>query len=277
MRRSLLVVFMFLVSSPSLLAMQVFDSANLAQNMQTTLQSVHQTQQLLQSYQTQLLQYQNMLTNTLNPSAWGFGELQSTLNGFQSLAGSLQSQFSQLQNLQSQLNLDSLLAGGSGANAGGGGDGGGVNWSAVSGSSSLSQALERYGQENVTNYQSAEMSALGRGLQDASIRNVVQLVERQQEDLDGFSQRLQQLTSQAQGAQGLQEALQIQTQVLTMLIELQAQSLALMQAAEMRAAVEEKKKVEEEKRLEALLGEVYRIELPDLDNPPRPFRFPGDE
>lgn len=268
---------MFLVSSPSLLAMQVFDSANLAQNMQTALQSVHQTQQLLQSYQTQLLQYQNMLTNTLNPSAWGFGELQNTLNGFQSLAGSLQSQFSQLQNLQSQLNLDSLLAGGSGANAGGGGDGGGVNWSAVSGSSSLSQALERYGQENVTNYQSAEMSALGRGLQDASIRNVVQLVERQQEDLDGFSQRLQQLTSQAQGAQGLQEALQIQTQVLTMLIELQAQSLALMQAAEMRAAVEEKKKVEEEKRLEALLGEVYRIELPDLDNPPRPFRFPGDE
>lgn len=277
MRRNLLIVLMFLVSSPSLLAMQVFDSANLAQNMQTALQSVHQTQQLLQSYQTQLLQYQNMLTNTLNPSAWGFGELQNTLNGFQSLAGSLQSQFSQLQNLQSQLNLDSLLAGGSGANAGGGGDGGGVNWSAVSGSSSLSQALERYGQENVTNYQSAEMSALGRGLQDASIRNVVQLVERQQEDLDGFSQRLQQLTSQAQGAQGLQEALQIQTQVLTMLIELQAQSLALMQAAEMRAAVEEKKKVEEEKRLEALLGEVYRIELPDLDNPPRPFRFPGDE
>lgn len=257
--------------------MQVFDSANLAQNMQTALQSVHQTQQLLQSYQTQLLQYQNMLTNTLNPSAWGFGELQNTLNGFQSLAGSLQSQFSQLQNLQSQLNLDSQLAGGSGANAGGGGDGGGVNWGAVSGSSSLSQALERYGQENVTNYQSAEMSALGRGLQDASIRNVVQLVERQQEDLDGFSQRLQQLTSQAQGAQGLQEALQIQTQVLTMLIELQAQSLALMQAAEMRAAVEEKKKVEEEKRLEALLSEVYRIELPDLDNPPRPFRFPGDE
>ena len=275
MRRNLLIVLMFLVSSPSLLAMQVFDSANLAQNMQTALQSVHQTQQLLQSYQTQLLQYQNMLTNTLNPSAWGFGELQNTLNGFQSLAGSLQSQFSQLQNLQSQLNLDSLLAGGSGAHAGG--DGGGVNWSAVSGSSSLSQALERYGQENVTNYQSAEMSALGRGLQDASIRNVVQLVERQQEDLDGFSQRLQQLTSQAQGAQGLQEALQIQTQVLTMLIELQAQSLALMQAAEMRAAVEEKKKVEEEKRLEALLGEVYRIELPDLDNPPRPFRFPGDE
>lgn len=271
MRRLFLVAFLLLtLSQLPAKAMEVVDPVNLVQNMQTALESAQQTQQLLQQYQTQLMQYQNMLTNTLNPSSWGFGQLQNTLSGFQSLANNLQSQFTQLSNLQSQFNLDSLLT-----NASSSSSGAGVNWSAVSGSSNLSEALTRYGQENVSHYSSAEMSALGRGLEDASINNVVALVEEQQDSLDDFSTRLQTLTSRAQSAQGQQEAIQIQTQILTMMIELQAQTLALMQASEQRAAVEEKKKIEEEKRAEKLFRDVM-CTFPTRTVDEEPLKFPGD-
>ena len=266
--RRLYLLMVLLLASSRLPAMEVIDSANLAQNMQTALESVQQTQQLLQAYQLQLQQYQNMLTNTLNPSAWGFGELQGTLQNFVSLKDSLQSQFTQLQNLQSSFNLDSLLVSSNST------DGtGSVNYSSISGASSMSQALEKYGQENAAHYDKAEMAAVGRGLEDASLKNVVDLVEKQQEDLSDFNERLQTLTSRAQSAQGQQEAIQIQTQILTMLIELQAQTLVLMQAAEVRAATEEKKKIEEEKRNEKLVREM--MVFPARSRNEGTLKFPG--
>ena len=51
-------------------ASPVFDIANMKQNTISAIEGVNQTMKMVQQYQLQLLQYENMLQNTLAPAAY---------------------------------------------------------------------------------------------------------------------------------------------------------------------------------------------------------------
>lgn len=58
----------------------VLDAAGLSQNTVTAIEAVVQTQQQIEQYATQLLQYENMLKNTVAPASWIWDQANDTIN-----------------------------------------------------------------------------------------------------------------------------------------------------------------------------------------------------
>ena len=77
----------------------VFDIANMKQNTIAAIEGVNQTMKMIEQYQLQLLQYENMLRNTVAPAAYVWNQAQmttmrlmgmmNTLNYYRYQAGSL--------------------------------------------------------------------------------------------------------------------------------------------------------------------------------------------
>lgn len=60
--------------------MAVFDGANVTQSLITAKENVSQTLKQIEQYQTQLMQYENMIRNSLAPPAYVWAKAQFTMN-----------------------------------------------------------------------------------------------------------------------------------------------------------------------------------------------------
>lgn len=88
--------------------MPVFDIANMKQNTIAAIEGVNQTMKMIEQYQLQLLQYENMLRNTVAPAAYVWNRAQmttmrlmgmmNTLNYYRYQAGSLDGYLYRYQN-----------------------------------------------------------------------------------------------------------------------------------------------------------------------------------
>jgi P-type conjugative transfer protein TrbJ len=86
----------------------VFDAANMKQNVISAIEGVNQTMKMIEQYQLQLLQYENMLRNTMAPAAYVWNRAQMTtmrlmgmmnmLNYYRYQAGSLDGYLYRYQN-----------------------------------------------------------------------------------------------------------------------------------------------------------------------------------
>jgi P-type conjugative transfer protein TrbJ len=86
----------------------VFDAANMKQNVISAIEGVNQTMKMIEQYQLQLLQYENMLRNTMAPAAYVWNRAQmttmrlvgmmNTLNYYRYQAGSLDGYLYRYQN-----------------------------------------------------------------------------------------------------------------------------------------------------------------------------------
>lgn len=81
----------------------VIDVANLRQNIMIAIESVSQTAKQIQLYQTQLLQYENMLKNTMAPAAYIWDQAQRTIDDLNQATNTLAYYRNQLGSLDAYL------------------------------------------------------------------------------------------------------------------------------------------------------------------------------
>lgn len=81
----------------------VIDGAGLVQNTMTAMEAVRQTIQQIQSYQMQLQQYENQLQNTMAPTAYIWDQAQSTMNNLRASIDTLNYYKNQLGSTQAYL------------------------------------------------------------------------------------------------------------------------------------------------------------------------------
>jgi P-type conjugative transfer protein TrbJ len=221
----MLAVLLVMVACSKGHAMAVFDGSNLAQNIISARESVAQTMNQVQQLQNQLLQYQRMLQDAMNPGDFAWGDIQGTID--------------QIKNTMNSLN-----------NLGGMGGGGGMDSYLDSfGSYDKYQTGSYYGSDNPTALYSGDLA--GSQLQKDSADDLLKLVKEQQEALDAYSDELETLKSKAAGAQGQQEAIQATNEFASMEIQLLSQihALLLAQNTMMAAEVETQNNREAQQRM----------------------------
>lgn len=69
------------LNQPAHAGIPVIDAVGLVQHIMNAVQSIQQTMQMITSYQTQLLQLENQIKNTLNPGAFLWDQANVTING----------------------------------------------------------------------------------------------------------------------------------------------------------------------------------------------------
>jgi len=69
------------LNQPAHAGIPVIDAVGLVQHIMNALQSIQQTMQMITSYQTQLMQLENQIKNTLNPGAFLWDQANLTING----------------------------------------------------------------------------------------------------------------------------------------------------------------------------------------------------
>lgn len=92
-KTALLAVVMCLTIQPTKQAeagIPTIDVAGLIQAVLSALENVSQTLQMIESYRTQLVQYENQLVNTLNPDTWIWDQAQQTMNDLRRAVDTIQ-------------------------------------------------------------------------------------------------------------------------------------------------------------------------------------------
>lgn len=100
------VLSLFLASnvfSPARAGIPVVDGTNLMQNTMSAIEAVAQTLKQIEQYQTQLLQYENQLQNTMAPAAYIWDRAESTINDLVQATNTLQYYQNQLGSIDSYL------------------------------------------------------------------------------------------------------------------------------------------------------------------------------
>lgn len=171
-------------------AMPVFDATNLVQNTIAAKESVQQTMELVNQYQTQLKQYQDQVTNTTNPSSYIWDDAQqtigkvlstvNTIDQYTKTSGSLDRYLSQYGDVAQYRNSACFSSGGC--------------------STSDMNKL----QKSVDTGSYAQQTANG-----ASIKGI----QLQQENLKKDADTLAKLQSAAENADGRQQAIQLANQL----------------------------------------------------------------
>ncbi|AZK89874.1 P-type conjugative transfer protein TrbJ [Xanthomonas oryzae] len=195
------------ISQPAQAGIPVIDGSNLTQNIVTAFQQVAAVQKQIQQYQTQLQQYENMLQNTVAPAAYIWDQAnsvinklmaaQDTLSYYKNQAGSIDAYLSRYQDVNYYRTSPCFTTAGC--------------------SSSQLQAVQ--------NAQANNSQAL-KSANDAVLKSV----DQQQQTLVSDAATLQNLQSQASGAQGQMQALQAANQLAS------AQTNQLLQIRGMLAA-----------------------------------------
>ncbi|CAE6823924.1 hypothetical protein R69658_05979 [Paraburkholderia aspalathi] len=195
------------ISQPAQAGIPVIDGTNLTQNIVSAVQNVAAVEKQIQQYQTQLQQYQNMLQNTVAPAAYIWDQAssvmnkllaaQDTLSYYKNQAGSIDSYLSRYQDVGYYRTSPCFTAAGC--------------------SSSQLQAV----QDAQANNSEAQKRA-----NDAVLKSV----DQQQQTLTSDAATLQNLQSQATGAQGQMQAMQAANQLAS------AQTNQLLQIRGMLAA-----------------------------------------
>lgn len=207
------------VLTPPAGAIPVFDASNLAQNVLSVARQTAMVAKQIQQYQLQILEYQNMVRNTVAPAAYIWSEAQAAING-------LRSSVDQLESLKRQ--------------AGG-----------------LSRLLDQY--QNVAYYKAspcftsagctrAERAALNSAIEAkqatmlASSKSVLRGLDDQQAQLSADANQLETIQAAAQTAGGQLEALgyanQLAGSAANQLVQLRGLMLAQQAAAAAQAQAE---------------------------------------
>ena len=177
--KTVLVLAMMAGTSQVNAGIPVIDAAGLIQNTMTAMEAVRQTTQQIQSYQMQLQQYENQLQNTMAPTAYIWDQAQSTMNNLRASIDTLNYYKNQLGSTQAYLDKYQDVAFYRSSpcfSANGCTD---QEWAAM--------------QENQRLASEAQKKA-----NDAALKGLVQ----QQDSLVSDAQKLVQLQSGAQGADG---------------------------------------------------------------------------
>ena len=168
----------------------VIDTVNLQQNVVSAVEGVNQTLKMIQQYQLQLQQYENMIQNTLAPAAYVWNKVEqvnrallgavNTLNYYKSQAGNLDGYLYKYQNTAYYMSSPCF----------------GVNGCSQADRAAL-EANRQLGSD-------AQKRA-----NDAMIRGI----DLQQQELEADARRLTALQSGAQSSQGQMAALQAANQL----------------------------------------------------------------
>lgn len=168
----------------------VMDMSNLAQNIESAVQSVAQTEKQIQQYRLQLQQYQTMLRNSMAPAAYIWGQAKQTIAQLQDANNTLTAYKKQLGSLNDFLaNFQSV------------GQYATSPCFKAGGCSAAQQAQLQQQQTFALNAQKAADDAAMRGL------------DQQQQNVAADAQRLTKLQAQAQSATGQMQALQAANQL----------------------------------------------------------------
>ncbi len=169
-------------------AMAVLDSSNLAQNIVSAQEAVRQTQNQIAMLQNQLLQYQRMLQDAMNPGSWTWGDIQNTIDQLRDTMGSvkgLSGMAGGFDELLSQFGSYDDYTGGSGY--------GGGHSSASAGLMAGDYAGSR--------------------MQKDTADDLLRLVREQEEQLEQYQSQFERLKDSASSAEGQQEAIQAGNQM----------------------------------------------------------------
>ncbi|HHE3712885.1 TPA: P-type conjugative transfer protein TrbJ [Pasteurella multocida] len=164
-----------------------FDGASVVQNTITALNTVQQYMQQIQEYKTQLLQYENQLKNSLAPAAYIWSEALKTMNDLQRTVNDLKALRSQLGDVNTYLEKFGDIS----------------YYQNASCYTNQSRCHEEF------HKQRQEFSKLQKAANDALTKGI----SAQNDAIIYDSQKLQQLQSRAQTAQGQMEALQYANQL----------------------------------------------------------------
>ena len=104
MTLSLVLAVAALTSTAARSGIPVVDATNLTQNIVSALENVAQYSQLIISYETQLQQYENMLTNTAALPTQTWSQVQGTINGLTNAMQGLNAMTNGAGSIQSYLN-----------------------------------------------------------------------------------------------------------------------------------------------------------------------------
>nr|WP_145549803.1 P-type conjugative transfer protein TrbJ [Variovorax boronicumulans] len=183
-KAALSVVLTISVATPSQAGIPVADGINFQQNLMTAMESVSQTLKQIEQYRTQLQQYENMIQNTLAPAMFIWDQAQSTINSVMGAINTLDYYKNQLGSLDSYINKfqdvsyyrSSPCFSAAGCSA--------AEWAAMA-------SVRQVASESIKKAN----DALFKGL------------DQQQTNIKNDAQKLQQLQSAAQGANGQMEAI----------------------------------------------------------------------
>ncbi len=179
------VLWLALMAGPASAGIPTIDGANLVQSIMGVLETINQTQQMIQQYSTQLRQYENQLQNTMGPSTYIWSNAQGSINGLLGAINTIEYYRGQLGTLDRYLN----------------------NFQDVGHYQSLSSLTSR----NCTPAQTAQLTDSERFTSEAQKRSndaSMQGINQQQESLRQDAQTLSQLQANAQTATGQMQAIQ---------------------------------------------------------------------
>ncbi|WP_254773496.1 P-type conjugative transfer protein TrbJ [Nitrosospira sp. Nsp13] len=168
----------------------VIDTVNLQQNVVSAVEGVNQTLRMIQAYQLQLQQYENMIQNTLAPAAYVWNQAErvnmallgavNTLNYYKNQAGNLDGYLYKYQNSAYYMSSPCFSANGC--------------------SASDRAALEANRQ-------------LGSDAQKRANDAMIRGIDLQQQELEADARRLTALQAAAQTSQGQMQAIQAANQL----------------------------------------------------------------
>lgn len=166
------------------------DVAGLVQSVLTALENVEQTLQMIQSYQTQLNQFENQIRNSLNPETWLWNNASQTMTrlrnvvdtiqGYKNTLGSLDNYLDKFKDLEHYKNHPCLRKSGC-------------------------TAAQREDLNNIREFGSTAVKRVT----DAIFRGI----EIQQENMESDAQQLEQIQNAATTARGQVEAIQYANQL----------------------------------------------------------------
>lgn len=209
-----------LCAAPSpVIAMPVFDATNLVQNTIAAKESVQQTIELVNQYQTQLKQYDNMLQNTAAPAAYIWDEAQSTINDLMRTIDTLDSLGNQVGGIDGYLrkfqDVDYYRN---------------------------SPCFSASGCSDTERAQLEKNRRLGSESQKMANDAVLKGLLQQQDNLKADAKRLERLQSAAEGAKGQMEAIgyanQLSSQLANQLLQIRGLMIAQQNAIAARMQVE---------------------------------------
>lgn len=211
--------------------MPVIDLTNFAQNLISAIEAVDQTLTQVQQYQTQLLQYEEMIRNGAAPAVYTWDRIVSIQHKLQTLGASLANYRHLLRDLDDYLSKFGDLD---------------YYRSARCYGSDLSCPKAEW--ERILR-ESQELHGLGSESRKKTLDQLMRSLEASEADLVGESQNLAKLQRQAQSAEGQMQALQAGNQLASaqanQLMQMRAVMIAQYRAVAVQAQVEQAREAQQ--------------------------------
>lgn len=184
-------------------ALEVFDPVNWAENLVSAQEAIKQTTNMIEQLKTQILQYERMLTDALSLPDFVTGDLKKYITDLQGFQNSVLSR------------INSLISSGGGGGVSNIKDLTGQIQSTNEMSSNLSMFSDR---DSLGAVMKGEL--LGEELMKSYADATLEVTQTQTESMPDFQQRFQDVLSASQNAVGHQQALQAQTEMLSLAVEM---------------------------------------------------------